>query len=524
MNFYPTLRQLLAVVVAGFIAVPTSAQVSKPGNGIEVITESKLKSHIDYLASDALLGRKTPSPGLDSAAAYIAREFQKYGIKSFNGTYTHPLPLVMRSLGNDNHVSFLKQGEKISLKIKTGFVPFEITANGECSGNVVFAGYGITAPEYGYDDYTGIDAKGKIVLVLRHEPGEDDPESVFNGKYSTKYSSTEVKAKIAMEHGAVGLLVVTDPLNHPIINPRGYPWPSLFSFIEKDDLPIRLSDASQRIPVVHVGKEAVNLLFGSVDSLKHIQMTIDKDFKPVSVEFSSITASIKTSIEELPVKTSNVIGFIEGADPGLKKECLIIGAHYDHVGFRSGFAEGADSILNGADDNASGTAGLLAVAEAFSKMKVKPQRSVLFIAFSGEEKGLLGSEAYVRKPLFPLENTIAMLNMDMISRNHIDTLFLEGGRLSPDLTTIVNKENDNIGLKLQIDEERYVGGSDHATFYRKNTPFVFFFSGLHRDYHTVRDNPGAINAKKAARVSQLVFKTAWSVSNDNKRYELKLRN
>lgn len=519
MNHSHSMRQFLVLLIISCLAIQVSAQKSSAKKGLQVITSEKLQKHIDYLASDALMGRNTPSAGLDSAASYIAREFKKYGVQPVKGTYFNPLPLTIRALGTDNHLEVIHNGQTKALKIKTDFVPFEITANAEVSGSLVFAGYGITATEYNYDDYKGLDVKGKIVVVLRHEPGEDDTASVFNGKTNTKHSFNEAKAENAIAHGAVGMLVITDPLNHQMIMPRGFPWPSLSKILPRDALPMVLVDSSKRIPVVHVGKEIVNLLFGDIDSLKNIQMAMDKNMTPASVEFPSITVRLKTSIDETQIKTNNVIGYIPGVDPVLKNEYLVVGAHYDHVGFLKEYAEGADYINNGADDNASGTAGVLAVAEAFSKMKAKPKRSVVFMAFSGEEKGLLGSEAYVRNPLFPLDKTVAMLNLDMISRNNIDSVFLEGANVSPGLADIVRKENKSIGFIIDIDD-KFVGGSDHASFYKKNVPFVFFFSGLHNDYHTVRDNPNTINSKKAARVSQLVFKTAWFVANDNQKYKL----
>lgn len=508
----------LFLVFSGSISV--FAQNSSLKSGLDAITAERMKAHVDFLASDELLGRNTPSAGLDTAAAYIVRKFEKYGVQPVNGTYFHPLPLIIRSLGSDNLVEITNNGVTKSLRIKTEFVPFDITANSEVSGNIVFAGYGITAPEYNYDDYAGIDVKGKVVLVMKHEPGEDDTASVFKGRDNTKYSFELTKMKIAREHGAVGMLVITDPLNHQLIIPRGFPWPSLSSILPNDALPMVLSNDEPRIPVVHIGKEVASILFGSVDSLRNIQRTIDSNFKPMSKNFADVSVKIRTSINETPVNTSNIIGIIPGTDPKLKNEYLVIGAHYDHVGFEKNHKEGEDYIINGADDNASGTAGILGVAEAFSKLKEKPKRTVIFIAFAAEEKGLFGSEAYVNNPLVPLENTVAMINLDMISRNHPDSIFFEGAKYTPDLVKIAEAENNFIGFKILKDNEEYMGRSDHANFVKKKVPFLYFHSGEHPDYHTVRDNPDKINPEKVARVTQLVFRTAWYVANDSKRYTL----
>jgi Zn-dependent M28 family amino/carboxypeptidase len=216
-----------------------------------------------------------------------------------------------------------------------------------------------------------------------------------------------------------------------------------------------------------------------------------------------------------------VIAWLEGSDPGLKNEVLVIGAHYDHVGSMSIHKADTDYIYNGADDNASGTSGVLAVAKAFGSMSENPKRSVLFMAFAGEEKGLLGSASYVRKPLWPLEQTVAMLNLDMISRNSIDSVELVGARLSPGLVKIVRKANREEGMVLTESTSPYLdGGSDHASFFRKGIPALFFFAGFHSDYHEVTDNPDRINAEKAARISRLAFLSAWQIANEKKHYKI----
>lgn len=518
MNLFYSMKQEALLFFSFLICISASAQKQESPKGLEVITSNKIKKHVDYLASDALLGRNTPSPGLDSAAAYITKEFIKYGLQPVNGSYYNPVPLVTRSLGDDNFVEVNNKGEIRSLKIKTEFVPFDISSGGEISGSLVFAGYGITAPEYNYDDYAGVDVKGKIVVVMRHEPGEDDTTSIFKGRESTKYSSNETKVENAIGHGAIGMLVVTDPLNHQLLIPIGSPWPSLWKNLPKDVLPIVLeNNDSKKLPIVHAGKEIMEIMFGSTDSLKSIQLAIDKTLKPFSKEFPSIVLKMKVTLNENRLNTANIVGLIPGSDPVLKNELVIIGGHYDHVGFNKNHTPEEDYINNGADDNASGTAGVLAIAEAFSKTKLK--RSVLFIAFTAEELGLFGSTAYVQNPLFPLEKTVAMFNLDMIGRNSMDSAYLEGASVCPDLVNIVKIQNKGIGFTLVPDDELFER-SDNAPFYHKKIPFISCSSGLHGDYHTVRDNPETINPAKAAKISRLIYKTAWFVANDNKYYKL----
>jgi len=502
-----------------FSCAPTNPTVA-PAGGVDAISPELVRGHAFFLASDSLQGRSSPSPGLEVAAGYISGVFQSNGFQPVQGSYFNRVPLNIVSLGEKNSLSIKKDGTERSYEIKSEFTPFDMTANRTASGNVVFAGYGITAPEFSYDDYSGIDVKGKIVFVLRHEPGEEDTASVFEGSKATKYSNVADKAQIAREHGAAALMVATDPLNHTSLTPRGFPWPSLSKFLPKDALPITLgTDEEKKIPVVHVGEEVISQLFGSVESLKGLQREIDSAVKPKSFEIPGTTAAVQTSTSVKDMSAQNVVGFLEGSDPKLKKEIVVIGAHYDHVGVQRAGQPGEDLIFNGADDNASGTTALLAVAAAFGHSPVKPRRSVLLMAFAAEERGLLGSRAYVENPLLPLENTVAMVNLDMVGRNSFDSLSVIGGGKSPDLARIAQEENAKVGFNLVI-ENLSSGGSDHMSFQRKNVPFLFFFSGFHTDYHKVTDHADLLNIPKIARVATLTFRTAWRVANEESKYKL----
>jgi hypothetical protein len=488
-----------------------------------VITPALMKEYIDFLASDSLLGRDTPGRGLDSAAAYIVRHFEEAGLKPLGGSYFQDLDYCYAELGNDNLLSVTSGEKRQEFKLKNDFIPFDITADRSVEAPVVFAGYGITAPEYNYDDYKGLEVKGKIVVVMRQEPGQtDSTRKDFQGTETTKYSNLKEKIRIAKEHGAVGMVVISGPLNYTSLKPRGFPWPSLSKNLPKDALPlVSCSEAPERLPVVHAGESFIVNLFGSVDSLKSVQAGIEKSLKPDSYQIPGRVVTLRTSITLKPIGGKNVIGILEGSDPLLSKEAVIVGAHYDHVGFIKEHKADTDYIYNGADDNASGTSGVLALAKAFSVMKEKPARSVIFMTFAGEEKGLLGSATYVKSPLFPLEKTVAMLDLDMISRNHPDSLEIMGARQNPDLAKIVRKANSKTGLILYSPRgDRMSGGSDHYSFYRKNIPDLFFFAGIHDDYHQVGDNPDRINAEKAARVTRLAFLTLWKIANEDKHYKL----
>lgn len=489
--------------------------------GLDSITPESIREYLTFLASDSLKGRGTPSPELDTAGAFIVRHFKASGLSPINGSYYQKVKLGKISLGEDNQLKIIKDGKEINFTIKDEYVPFEMTANRSINAPVIFAGYGITAPEYSYDDYKNLDTKGKIVFLLKHEPGEEDSGSVFEGKKLTEYSEINVKIKNAMEHGAVGVMIATDPLNHTSLTPRGFPWPSLSKIIPKDALPISLiENEAVKVPVVQVGEEVINLLFGNVENLKKMQKEIDKNNSPKSFELTGYSAFIKTSTKIEEHISNNVVGFLEGTDPQLKNEVVIIGAHCDHIGYRKNHNPGEDYIFNGADDNASGTSAVMELAKAFGQLNPKPKRSILFITFIGEELGLLGSEAYVNNPLFPLDKTVAMINFDMVGRNNPDTLYIIGITRSPDLSEINSKENEKIGFTLCYNQEQFLGRSDQANFLKKKIPIIFYSTGEEGEYHKVTDEVSLIDFRKEARVVQLGFLTSLFVANDNNYYKV----
>jgi hypothetical protein len=484
--------------------------------GVRRITPALMKEYIDFLASDSLKGRDIPGAGLDAAADYIADHFESYGILKINGSYFQKMAFLSKNLDIQNSYLKISDGEgEEQFELKKDFIPYQVTADTAIYAGIVFAGYGITAPEYGYDDYSGMDVKGRIVLIMNSEPQEKDPASIFLGRKMTEHSSLDKKIGNAVSHGAAGVLVVTPPLHHLMITPQGYPWPSLSKFLPKDNLPIVLEKRSDsKIPAVQVGEGIVKYLFGSRDSLENIQKMIDSTLKPCSFPFHKSKCSLSTKLIVKKYYANNVAGYIRGSDRKKSGEIIVIGAHYDHVGIKRNYQEEEDYIYNGADDNASGTAGVMAVAKAFSDIK-KPLRSVLFILFAGEEMGLCGSSHYCDNPLFPLDKTVAMLNMDMIGRNGDDTLQIEGSVQNQELTSLLLEENKKSGLKYIKTQDELFGSSDHYNFFIKGVSAVDITSGLHKDYHTVYDNPDRINHVKASRIADLVFRTAWRIANED---------
>ncbi len=487
-------------------------------SGLNQISAENIMKNLTFLASDSLKGRNTPSLELDIAGKFIAEKFKQYGLKPVGGSYFQKVEFIKIDLGEENHLILSKNGEKINFEIGSDFVPYNF-GEGEIEAGVVFAGYGITAKEYEYDDYEGIDVKGKIVILLRDEPQEKDSSSVFNGANPTRYSFPRYKVQNALEHGAIGVIILPDPLNHSILKPRGYAWPRLFRNLPRTSLPIQLAYLQRGlIPAVEAGEKFIKEVFGDVQVLMDIQRSIDENLKPKSFEIENVKIKLRVSFNKENVYANNVVGLIEGIDSKLKDEIVIVGAHYDHVGYFLPSMIGSsekDSIYNGADDNGSGTVGMMEVAKAFGMSKNKPKRSILFIAFCGEEKGLLGSRYYVDNPLFPLEKTVAMINLDMIGRNSIDSLILIGWSYSEDMKKIAEEENLAIGFKFSYDGEKDFPRSDQANFARKGIPVIFFHSGEHADYHKVSDEVDKINFSKIERVAKLCYRVVYRIANSD---------
>jgi len=503
---------------SGYAAAADSPRTT----AMHTIRAVDVRRHVDYLASDAMLGRNTPSPELDQAAEYIANEFESYGLAPLADSYFQPFTVNRIHLGKTNTFSVQISGQRaITFRLKKDFMPYEMTANKTVTGALVFAGYGITAPEYGYDDYAGLDVKGKVVVVLRHEPGEKDEQSVFEGTRPSDHAKLKTKVENAIARGAVGLIVVNDPLNHRSLRPRGYAWPSLFKKIPNDAVPYTLSlTEGEKIPVIHAGKKLIKAVFSNVDSLRQLQRQIDDSMQPYSFSMEHVTAKIQTSTIQESQSTQNVVALLPGSDPVLKQQAIVVGAHYDHVGYIADkMNSGEDFIYNGADDNASGTSALLEVAQAFAQGK-PPKRSVIFIAFAGEEKGLFGSRVYSEQPLWPLSETKAMFNIDMVGRNEGNKVTIVGYTKSPDLNDINRQANKYIGMTLEYNGEQFYRRSDHYNFAKKGVPILFYTGLTHEDYHKVSDNPEKVNEGKVAMIARLIFRTVWQAANSGRTFRL----
>ena len=483
------LAALLTLYLNSLVAVPTA----RPAAGVVAdLSPSRYLEHVKYLASDEMKGRASGSPELEKAGDYIASQFRLWGLRPMgdNNSYFQSFEITTGAqAGSKNELSV----NGTNLRINEDFVPITFSNTAEFDGPVVFAGYGITAPELHYDDYQGIDATGKIVVVLRHEPQEMDPKSPFDGTNFTRHASFVNKAINAKQHGARGIIFITD-LNH------------------EDEEVGRATRAGETddfgIPSFHAKRETVlKLLNDAGKNLAAIQKKIDMDLQPQSFDLPAARAHVATDIVRTRKTVRNVVAAVTGSDSTLQNEWVIVGAHYDHLGLgeHSSLAPSLiGQIHHGADDNASGTAGVLEIARLAASNKREWKRSVLFITFAGEELGLLGSSYFANHPTIPLRNTMAMINMDMIGRLNNDRLFVGGVGTSPEFKSWLEDLNKSVHLQLDYSDSGY-GASDHMSFNAKKIPVLFFFSGLHTDYHKPSDTADKINANGAIKVLSLVY-------------------
>ena len=470
-------------------------------------------AHVQYLASPQLKGRATGTPELEKAAAYIAAQFQSFGLKPVDGksdtdvkNFELAFPAELGAkMGPGNTFSYRDAALKQTLKLNQNFVPFTFSTNGKFRGSVVFAGYGITAKEHNYDDYAAIDVKDKLVLILRHEPQERDEKSVFGGKKLTSHSTFIDKMMNAKNHGARGVILINDTAAHPgsedkleKVGATGGPRDAGIFFVQ-------IKESTAEAWLRTEGRD-----------LRQIAKEIDGDLKPRSFSLAKVVVEMSVDVIHETKTVHNVAAYL----PGKTSEYVIIGAHYDHLGLGDEHSLAPNqmgAVHPGADDNASGTAGVIELARWFSKQP-QPQRGILFMTFAGEELGLLGSSWYVNHPVLPLENAVAMLNLDMIGRVQGGRIFVSGAQTGSTLARIL--EEVKLPEPLRVDESGKNAGtnmsdaSDHASFAAKQIPVLFFFSGLHGDYHKPTDTPDKIDAADAAKVLDYVADVTMHLSAD----------
>ena len=441
-----------------------------------------LIEHVKMLAAPEMDGRASGTAGAERAATYLAAEFQRLGLRPGGdaGTWqqTFTVPTGIR-LGDVNTLSLSAPAPR-ALILGRDFAPLPVSAEGRQEAEVAFAGYGITAPELGWDDYAGLDARGRIVLVLEREPRRSDPAGSFRRPDAYHYTERSHKIINAREHGARAVLLVGS----------GETLPSLAGHAQSAGI---LTAAVT--PAV-----ADALLAPAGVGLAAATAAIDAGPAPRSFVVPGARAVLQVSLVRARGPAVNVVGILPGTDPRLREEAVVIGAHYDHLG-RGGegsLAPDAPGVVHpGADDNASGVAAVLGLARAFSATG-GAARTLVFVAFAGEEMGLLGSSHYVRRPAHPLERTVLMLNLDMVGRLRARTLYVGGVDSAAGLRELVQAQAGGLTLSLRGDP---FGPSDHASFYAAGRPVLFLFTGAHADYHRPGDTADRIDAAGLAEVT-----------------------
>ena len=533
-------RRALATVAAVLLTSSLAAQQQQRAPGSESITQADLRADLFFLAGDAMRGRLTDTNENRATADYIRARFERAGLKPVTGTsYFHNYNLMTATVGEVN-TFIVPAGTTGARELKSGqeFYPQRFSGTGRVTANVVFAGFGIVAPQWGHDDYKN-DVRGKIVVVLDHEPGERDPKSKFEGVVTAEPAASWRKALAAQEKGAVGILFVTDVHNHP--DPANFEqtarntWPAEPPRI-KSYMLAAWSDRI-RIPAAQISPALAASLFSpATRTLAEFGQQAEAavgGMTPIPLATGDVT--LRTAVDRHIVPDRNVLGVLEGSDPKLKDEWVLVTAHFDHDGVNG------TQILNGADDNGSGTVALLEIADAYAlaaQQGQRPKRSVLFCAWNSEERGLLGAWAYTEQPPAPISNIAGMLNMDMIGRNeevevgggprfnglevqtaesNANAVNMMGFARAPELAAVVDGANSGIGLDIK---KRYdnnasnlVRRSDQWPFLQRGVPALGFMTGLHPDYHTQYDRPEKINYVKMEKIARLIHQASWNLAN-----------
>lgn len=488
-NIIPTLALVLQLLI------------SCTGN--REVTIRELQDHIKYLASDSLKGRLTGSPGDSLAAEYIKSRLLSYGLIPVAGDGLQRFKVTKRVVsGKSNSLSV----NGTNYTPDKDFMPFAFSSNAAIESEVVFAGYGfnINNDSLKWNDYNGLDVKGKWVMMLRGDPEPENTKSLF-----IPFSADRDKALLGKDMGAAGILMVSGTAFDP---------QDTFESLSSEGF-------SVDIPVLRIKKELADaILVKSKNTIAALEKKLNETRKPWGFP-TGVTVNGQTEIVRETTNTRNVVMLLTGEDEKLKNEYVILGAHFDHLGMggpgSSSRAIDTTGIHHGADDNASGIAMMLELAEKFAKTEGSHKRGIICIAFSGEEEGLLGSKHFVDDPGIKLSNVNAMINLDMVGRlNETNNLQISGVGTATGLKELVYAKSDTSLIKLTLSDEGY-GPSDHSSFYGKNIPVLFYFTGAHMDYHTPTDTWDRINFKGMEDISGLIFNVLTELACNNSKLEYK---
>lgn len=458
------------------------------------VEPGRYRDHVCYLADDALEGRLPGMPGGIAATEYIAEQFKAIGLKpgGTDGAYFQPFTIERIKRRHDELASVRINGENRPWKIGTDWIPMPFSKPAAFAGPLAFAGYGISAAKFEYDDYADFDVKGKILIVIRYEPKAPDPQSEFGGETPSRHALFSKKAALAAEHGARGLLIVNQADREGEMD-QLYPWYDW--------------DAHQTyaLPIVHVRRALADELLehGKLPKLAQLQEQLDRERRSLSADLQDISIEIETGLRF--VEGRNVLGILPGnGDTG---ETIVVGAHHDHVGNipDDDGPPNVPVIHNGADDNASGTAGVLELARVLAA-DGPYRRNILFMTFDAEELGLLGSNHFVEYPTVPLESIRAMINLDMIGRLSQNHFTIFGAGSAREFRELLDDSAQQLELTFHAPRANtdWFGGSDHYSFYAKNIPVLFLFTNIHKQYHRPEDDCELVDVDGACRVLRLI--------------------
>jgi hypothetical protein len=499
--------QIRLAVHAALLAASAFASTAAPGSPAEPPFDgARAKADATWLANPAHEGRAVGTKGLAAAADWIEAQMKTIGLTPAGADgYRQPFEApVGARLGDGNALAIGATTPKLAGE----WLPFTFSDDGKAEAELVFAGYGITAPDLNYDDYAGLDVKGKIVLVAQDFPRERDQQSPFRDPKNYRYGEWRYKVTNARDHGAAAVLAVRDDWNHPAA----------------DEIPAWKGSVSSRAGLVAARVTLAALKAAGID-VAALAEPIAADLKPRSKALG-VQVAMTVAVVHQRAQTANLVGKIAGSDPALRGECVVIGAHYDHLGLGGESSAAPDKIGQvhpGADDNASGTAALLEVARAFAA-RPPPRRTIVFAAFSAEELGVLGSAFFVKNPPagLPATGMQLMVNLDMVGRPQQGRLFVQGVDTAKGLRERVKALVDlapAIALRVELSGDGY-GSSDNASFYTKDVPVLFLFNGAHVDYHRPSDTADKIDATALAEATRLAWRAARWAADEPSRLEV----
>jgi hypothetical protein len=472
---------------------------------------ARMKSDLQFLTSDECEGRGPGTEGINKAADFIAAAFKNAGLKPGGKDGGYFQPFQVRGAPKPPIVAMTLRGPNdLNIKIAADdYSALGMTGSGKASGDIVFIGHSIANEKAEYDDFKDLDINGKIVLMLRRSPRYTGDKRFADDETMQAVVSLAKKVENAEKRGAAAVLLVNDRS----------------TLADSGDIMAPFSSGAfgspAKIPALHLRRDLGELIVRKAlgKTLEQLEKEIDKDLKPQNGVLKGWTADVDVAIDRnRMIDVKNVVGVLEGSGP-LAEEIVIIGAHYDHLGYggRDSLARGSKAIHYGADDNASGTTSVIELARRFGGMKDRVGRKIVFMTFSAEEMGLLGSAHYCKEPLFPLEKTVAMINLDMVGRcaldkdDNLEKMEIGGVGTAKSFEEMIDRHNKKYNFKLKKTKTG-MGPSDHQSFYMKKLPVLFFFTGLHTDYHRPSDTWDKINLDSMAKIVDMVEDVAKEVT------------